>query len=146
MRLRILRLFLGFAAFAWGISFVGVFTNSSQAAENSSVSDSIRHETIPVPAPFAMPAIAVPVFPQRTFVVTNFGAVEGADISAAVLQAIAACHDAGGGSVVIPRGRWLTSKIHFQSNVNLHLAEGALLQFSSNPQDYLPAEQSRTEE
>ena len=145
MRLRILRLFLGFAAFARGISFVGVFTNSSQAAENSSVSDSIRHETIPVPAPFAMPAIAVPVFPQRTFVVTNFGAVEGHDISEAIRQTIAACHDAGGGSVVVPRGRWLTGKIHFHSNVNLHLAEGAVLEFSSNPQNYLPAVQSSWE-
>ena len=37
----------------------------------------MRHESISVPAPFAMPAIAVPVFPQRTFAVTNFGAVEG---------------------------------------------------------------------
>ena len=142
MRLRFLRLFLGLAAFAWGISFVGVFYIFSQAAENSSVSDSIRHETIPVQAPFAMPAIAVPVFPQRTFMVTNFGAVEGSDISEAVRQAIAACHDAGGGSVVIPHGHWLTGQIHFQSNVNLHLAEGAALSFSSDPQDYLPAVQS----
>ena len=33
MQLRLLRLFLGFAAFAWGISVVGVFANWPQAAE-----------------------------------------------------------------------------------------------------------------
>ncbi|HXI69913.1 MAG TPA: hypothetical protein VNN22_06085 [Verrucomicrobiae bacterium] len=61
---------------------------------------------ISIPAPFAMPAIAVPVFPARVFVVTNFGVMEGQNISEAIRRAIAACHDAGGGSVVIPRGRW----------------------------------------
>ncbi len=144
MPLRALKSFLGFAVFASGILVVAAFANSSQA-ENSSVTDSISHEMISVPAPFAMPAIAMPVFPQRTFVVTNFGAVEGGDISEAIRQAIAKCHDAGGGSVVIPRGRWLTGKIHFQSNVNLHLDEGAVLAFSSNPKDYLPAVQSSWE-
>jgi hypothetical protein len=93
-------------------AFVCLFFTHSLAAENSSVANSIRHEAILVQAPFAMPAIAAPVFPPRTFVVTNFGAVEGGDISEAIRQAIAACHDAGGGSVVIPRGRWLTGKIH----------------------------------
>jgi polygalacturonase len=107
--------------------------------------DSVAYEAISVKAPFEMPAIQVPVFPNREFVVTNFGAVAGGDISEAIRQAIAACHDAGGGSVVIPRGRWLTGKIHFQSNVNLHLADGAVLSFSSDPADYLPAVQSSWE-
>ncbi len=94
-----------------------------------------------------MPSIAVPIFPHREFPITRFGAVAGdkRDVSPAIRQAIAACHDAGGGSVVIPPGRWLTGKIHLQSNVNLHLAEGAVLAFSGNPQDYLPAVQSSWE-
>ena len=33
MKLRLLRLFLGFAAFAWGISVVGVFASWSKATE-----------------------------------------------------------------------------------------------------------------
>ncbi len=134
-------LFYGFCA------FVSLFVARSLVAENSVGADSIRQEAISVKAPFDMPAIQIPVFPQRTFVVTDFGAVEGGktNISEAIRKAIAACHDAGGGSVVIPRGRWLTGKIHLQSNVNLHLAEGAVLSFSSNPQDYLPAVQSSWE-
>jgi len=33
MPLRLLRLFLGFAAFAWGVPVVGVFASWPQAAE-----------------------------------------------------------------------------------------------------------------
>jgi len=126
------KLFLIFFTFVWSVTI-------SRAAE------AVAHETISVPAPFAMPAIEIPVFPKREFVVTDFGAVAGANISAAIRKAMAACHDAGGGRVVVPRGQWLTGKIHFQSNVNLHLAEGAVLRFSADPQDYLPAVQSSYE-
>lgn len=90
-------------------------------------------------APFPMPAIKVPVFPARDFVITNFGVKAGADVTAAIRQAIAACHEAGGGRVVVPPGRWLTGKIHLRSRVNLHLAKGATLAFSDDPTDYLPA-------
>lgn len=98
-------------------------------------------------APFTMPAIKIPVFPDRDFVVTNFGATEGGkvNISEAIHKAITACHAAGGGRVVIPRGKWLAGKVHLQSNVNLHLAEGATLYFSAKPEDYLPAVQSSWE-
>jgi len=109
--------------------------------------DVVSYEVVSAKAPFDMPAIKVPVFPDRDFVVTEFGAVEGAkaDISAAISNAIAACTAAGGGRVVIPPGKWLTGKIHLRSNVRLHLEEGAVLEFSGNPQDYLPAVQSSWE-
>ena len=127
------KLFLIIFTFVWSATI-------SRAAE------AVAHEAISVQAPFAMPAIEIPVFPKREFVVTDFGAVAGTNnISDAIRKAIAACHDAGGGRVVIPRGKWFTSKIHFQSNVNLHLAEGAVLLFSDDPQDYLPAVQSSYE-
>ena len=106
-----------------------------------------RGEEITVSAPFPMPAIKVPGFPARDFVVTDFGAVEGgnANIAAAIRQAVRACHAAGGGRVVIPAGRWLTGSVHLLSNVNLHLAEGAILEFSDEPKDYLPAVQTSWE-
>ena len=118
--------------------FATVFPSQAQT-------NAMQHEEISVEAPFAMPPIKVPVFPKRDFAVTQFGAKKGADISEAVRKAIAACHDAGGGRVVIPPGKWLTGKIHFQSNVNLHLEKGATLSFSDNPEDYLPAVQSSWE-
>src|SRR5580693_1656509 len=48
--------------------------------------------------------IHAPKFPDRSFPITDFGAVAGADSTAAIAQAIAACHAAGGGRVVVPAG------------------------------------------
>ena len=71
----------------------------------------------------------------------DYGAVKGGEIvnTEAIAKAIVACNKAGGGRVVIPEGEWLTGPIHFQSNVNLHLEENAILRFTDNPSDYLPA-------
>jgi polygalacturonase len=88
-----------------------------------------------------------PVFPKREFVITNFGAVANSEklCSKPIAQAIKQCANAGGGSVVIPKGRFLTGAVHLESNVNLHLAEGATLAFSQNPADYLPVVFTRFE-
>lgn len=98
-------------------------------------------EQVTASAPFAMPTITIPEFPARDFVITQYGAKEGGadNIGGAIERAVRACHGAGGGRVVVPRGQWLTGKVHLLSNVNLHLAEGAVLQFSDDPKDYLPA-------
>jgi polygalacturonase len=99
----------------------------------------VTHEEISVKAPFPMPVIKVPVFPKNEFPITKYGAQKGSDSSEAIRKAIAACHEAGGGSVIIPEGEWLTGKIHFKSNVDLHLENGAVLTFCDDPADYLPA-------
>jgi len=79
-----------------------------------------------------------PVFPARDFNVTQFGARgDGTTLNTqAIARAIDACTTAGGGRVVVPAGRFLTGAVHLKSNVNLHLAEGATLLFSTNPADY----------
>jgi polygalacturonase len=97
---------------------------------------------ITVDAPFDMPAIKVPDFSQCTRLpITDFGAVRGDQqkTSQAIARAIDKANRLGGGIVVIPAGEWLTGKIHLKSNVNLHLDKGAVLLFSENPADYLPA-------
>ncbi len=80
--------------------------------------------------------IQAPVFPDRVFPITEFGAKPGADATAAIRAAIEACSKAGGGRVVVPAGDWPTRTIHLLSNVNLHVAKGATLRFSTNPADY----------
>ena len=89
--------------------------------------------------------IQAPKFPNRDFLITAYGAQDGADASAAIRQAIAACHAAGGGRVVVPAGTFTTGAIHLKSNVNLHLSAGATLRFSANPADYLPVVFTRWE-
>lgn len=41
--------------------------------------------------------------------------------------------------MVIPAGEWVTGPIHLANNVNLHLKKDALVRFTDNPKDYLPA-------
>ena len=84
--------------------------------------------------------IVAPRFPDRAFDITRYGASAsgGADATAAFRAAIAACHDAGGGRVVVPAGRFLTGPITLRSNVNLHLADDAVIAFTTNPKAYLP--------
>ncbi|MDB5011006.1 MAG: glycoside hydrolase family 28 protein, partial [Mucilaginibacter sp.] len=51
-------------------------------------------------------------------------------------KAINACNAAGGGTVLIPQGLWLTGPIELKSNVNLHANRGALVIFSKDHAQY----------
>ena len=88
--------------------------------------------------PFELPV--APVFPNRDFDITNYGAKEGGEdfVTDAIRLAIEDCSNNGGGRVVIPEGHWLTGPIHFKDNVELHVAKGAFVEFSTNFNDYLP--------
>ena len=85
--------------------------------------------------------IVVPRFPDRDYIITDFGAKGDGktDCLPAFVQAIKKCNDEGGGRVVVPRGLYLVNgPIHLKSNVNLHVSEGATIRFSANPDHYLP--------
>ena len=68
----------------------------------------------------------------------NFGAVgDGITPDTAAIQAaIDACAAQGGGTVIIPPGRFLTGSLFFHSNLTLHLAAGAILLGSQQAADY----------
>lgn len=89
--------------------------------------------------------IQPPEFPSRDFSIADFGASAETDCTEAIAKAIAACHAAGGGRVVVPPGTWVTGAVHLLSNVNLHLAEGATLRFNPEPEKYLPVVLTRFE-
>ena len=84
--------------------------------------------------------IKPPVFPNRDFDITRYGAAGDGkkNCTEAIAKAIEACTQAGGGRVVVPGGVFLTGAIHLKSNVNLHLADNATLRFSRDPKHYLP--------
>ncbi|MEE4310237.1 MAG: glycoside hydrolase family 28 protein [candidate division KSB1 bacterium] len=97
--------------------------------------------------PEILSEINPPTFPDKKYVITEYGAVgDGqSDCTEAIKSAIAACHDNGGGSVVIPRGIWLTGAIHLKSNVNLHVQKDGVLLFSRDLKQYLPLVHTRFE-
>ena len=63
-----------------------------------------------IKAPFEMPQLQRPVFPDKTFDILEFGAKGDGETknTEAFRQAIAACMAGGGGKVLVPAGNWLT--------------------------------------
>ena len=90
--------------------------------------------------PDILARIRPPRFPNRDFPITQYGAAgDGrADCTEAFRRAILACHQAGGGRVVVPNGRFLTGPIHLRANVNLHVVKDGTIAFDTNPAKYLP--------
>lgn len=87
-------------------------------------------------------------FRNVDYSILDFGAV--ADDSTvlnheAINQAIVRCAMDGGGRVVVPAGVFYTGPLTLKSNVNLHLSEGAVLKFSTDPSLYLPQVRTRWE-
>ena len=88
--------------------------------------------------PASLPPVKPTAFRADTFSIAKFGGVaDGLTANTiAFQQAIAACAAKGGGVVLVPAGLWRTGPIELKSNVNLHLAAGALVQFSEKMSDY----------
>jgi DNA sulfur modification protein DndE len=81
--------------------------------------------------PFTLPKVLRPTFNADTISIEQFGAVSGGVVvnTEAINRAIDSCSRRGG-VVLVPKGLWLTGPIVLKSNVNLHIAKGAILQFS----------------
>lgn len=73
---------------------------------------------------------------SSTYNILDYGAVAGQNSTAAIQQAVDACHEAGGGIVLVPAGTFITGTIILKSGVNLHLVQGAELLASGNREDY----------
>lgn len=93
------------------------------------------------PAPVTLPNI-----PGGTFNITSYGAsTSSSDNSTAIQNAINAAGNAGGGTVQIPAGTFLSGPITLKSGVNLNLASGATLRMlpygtypgGSSPADFI---------
>lgn len=54
----------------------------------------------------------------------------------ALQKAVDACAEAGGGTVILPAGRYLSGTIYLKSHVNLHLTSGATVLGSPDAEDY----------
>jgi len=91
--------------------------------------------------------IEAPQFAARDFNVTDYGAVGDGktDCTGGINKAITAANKAGGGRVVVPAGTFLTGAIYLKSNVNLYISQDAVVKFSTDSNQYLPAVFTRWE-
>ncbi len=105
------------------------------------------HATMPAPEvtndiyegiEFEMPKVVEPTFTDLSVSIVEHGAVSDGQTlnSQAFADAISEVAEKGGGSVLVPRGIWLTGPIVLKSNINLHLEAGALVLFSTNKDLY----------
>jgi polygalacturonase len=140
VRIRLCRLLI----LALGVSLLAGAT-STRAQDSSYVP---TEEIRPISAPFPMPSPVRPAIPGRAVSITDFGGVEGGKVknTAAIRSAIQFLSRRGGGTVIVPAGTWLTGPVHLADSINLHLRKGAVLLFSQDPADYLPAVFSRHED
>jgi polygalacturonase len=90
---------------------------------------------------FGVPAqgIPLPVIPDATFNITDYGAVgDGQTLNTAAIQkTIDAASAAGGGTVLVPAGKFLTKPFTLASSINLHLAKDAFILISDELTNYL---------
>ena len=92
--------------------------------------------------PLNIEAQVEPEFPNRQAVVP----MKKTGLSTSVIQkAIDRMAAKGGGTVVIPKGRWTTGRIELKSQVNLRIEKGAELHFSGKVKDYQPTVFTRNE-
>lgn len=73
-----------------------------------------------------------------TFDIRAYGAKPDGETSCtkSIQKAIDACAAAGGGTVIVPAGRYVTGTLWLRSNINLHLTAGATLLGSQSMDDF----------
>lgn len=73
-----------------------------------------------------------------TYSILDYGALPGKDNlnTKAIQNAIDACAAAGGGTVLVPSGLFISGTLYLKSNVELHLEMGAELRASTRREDY----------
>ncbi len=76
--------------------------------------------------------------PAKSFAITDYGAVaDGTTLnSAAIQRAVDAAQAAGGGTVVVPAGTFMSGSIFLHQGVSLYLSQGAVLLGSPRIEDY----------
>ena len=85
-----------------------------------------------------LPVVQKTSFRKDTFNIVRYGAkADGVTLNTkSINDAIDACHQKGGGVVVVPSGLFVTGPVVLKSNVNLHLQRNATLQFTKDLDQY----------
>lgn len=99
--------------------------------------------------PEILSRIREPQIPNRTYNIDDYGAIRSVNASSeeeptstvdanikAFEDAIQAAHDAGGGTVQVTAGTYLTSAITLKSNVALEVTAGSVIRFTRDITKY----------
>jgi exo-poly-alpha-galacturonosidase len=81
---------------------------------------------------------AVANIASERYVITDHGAVGNAETlnTRAIQSVIDLCASNGGGTVVVPKGVFLSGALFLKPGVNLHIEQEGVLQGTVNPEDY----------
>ena len=125
------------------IVFSSMLVSSIYSFEQPKKKNSIGWKNLPQ----ILRNIKKPVFPKKDILLSaNILAEKTSDCRAIIQESIDKCSATGGGRVIIPKGEYLVKgPINLKNNVNLHLEDGVLIKFSTNPDDYLPVVRTRWE-
>ena len=122
----------------YGAASMASLVCQSIAAQNLPLAKYLAPSDFKEKFAFELPKIYKPHFKRDTFNILNYGAVaDGLTLnSAAINKTIEACAKNGGGTIVVPRGSFVTGPIIMKSNINLHLDKGALIIYTSDFNQY----------
>lgn len=108
--------------------FLLISADDARAQQNDQTSYSWQH----------LPTAQLPVFKKDTFNIVKYGAIAdaGSINTKSIAKAIDDCSEHGGGTVLIPKGKWITGPFKLKNNVNLHLAKGSIIEFTKDKNLY----------
>lgn len=99
--------------------------------------DVMPNAIAPIQSPYFEYDFKRPTFPERTDSVFSG--------EAHIQERIDQLAAAGGGTLLVTKGDYLSGRIELKSHVNLHLEEGAVITFKSEIADFLPVVYTRNE-
>ncbi|MEE3226352.1 MAG: glycosyl hydrolase family 28-related protein, partial [Bacteroidota bacterium] len=113
---------------------VGLVSVSCKKKDEQPKADLAQTENVWAQADAIIKEIGTVTFQDSVFNINEYGAVaDGTTLNTEAFKAaIAACNQAGGGKVLVPKGTYLTGPIHLKSNVNLHLEADAEVLFTTD--------------
>lgn len=82
--------------------------------------------------------ISLSFLKNNNYLITNYGAIaDGKTLNTKAIQsAIDTCALNGGGTVVVPKGVFLTGSVFLKQGVNLHIEKKGVIKGTINPEDY----------
>ncbi len=123
-----------------------LMAKSNIVDKNEVGADKMPEQISPISgAPFKMKSLKRPVFKNNKLNIVEADADTSGKITQALNSKITQLSHNGGGTLVVPSGHWLTGRVELKSNVELHLDEGCILEFSADINDYQPAVFTRHE-